>query len=548
MALGGFNELDFLLHIPILNNDDNRDSIFNWVRGGFDFDEKGNLDGNTEGRDTSRSIVYKNKNAKDTQSLKNYYKTTIYKYSLADKESDLNPYLKLIRDFSDTTFNAMRFEAAHFAYLTDLGVYPMNRLWVLRRFTDATTVPNNLQEWNGTPPEPRYTMVGWIKPEDDKFFSVSFNETWTTINERLDQVIFKILEEEFKLKAGDILSLPGWSQGLLFGFLNAMEITGYNSTNIPQGNPSVLQEAATRANNANPGYGNVSDISITLKTSYEQKYIGDVDPGNAMLDLIHNCIYMGTRNTEFVLNGPASGGVLDALRKANAAGTDLSAWWDFIVKVVEAFVTAINKLFTDFDGSGKESKGESSKNKAESPKPAEEAKNKLLNDSGIKTTFQGPFQNGAKSLVQTILASTVMKWRYAMMGSIALMTGENSTPWHLTLGNPYSPFLSTGNIVVKNVTMNFNNEFGFNDIPTRLDVEVQVALGRNLGAQEIFRMFNNGYQRAYATNDVSVVKKGDSETEKLTAISNVTEDQPKPTNSENKVASSGGISGAGGVV
>lgn len=513
MALGGFNELDFLLHIPILNNDDNRDSIFNWVRGGFDFDEKGNLDINTQGRDTSRSVVYKNKSAADTNSLKNYYKDTVYKYSLPNKESDLNPYLKLIRDFSDPSFNAMKFEAAHFAYLTDLGVYPMNRMWVLRRFTDATTVPKtNLQEWSGTPPEPRYTMVGWIKPEDDKFFGITFNETWTVINERLDQVIFKILEEEFKLKAGDILSLPGWSQGLLFGFLNKMDITGYNSKNIPQGNPSVLQEAAARAKDANPGYGNVSEMSLTLKTSYEQKYIGDVDPGNAMLDLIHNCIYMGTRNTEFVLNGPASGGILNKLRAANAAGTNLSAWWEFINAVVSAFVNAIKELFTDIGGNKEQTPDKDEKI------PAAAAKNKLLSSAD---SLLGGWTDG---LVQTILASTVMKWRYAMMGSIALMTGENSTPWHLTLGNPYSPFLSVGNIVVKSITMNFNNEFGYNDIPTRLDVEIQVALGRNLGAQEIFGMFNNGYQRAYATPSESA-----SNNNEKTPIPNLPEEVNKPT-------------------
>jgi hypothetical protein len=45
---------------------------------------------------------------------------------------------------------------------------------------------------------------------------------------------------------------------------------------------------------------------MTLKTSYEQKFIGDVDPGSAMLDIIESLTYMGTRDTRFVFNGNSS--------------------------------------------------------------------------------------------------------------------------------------------------------------------------------------------------------------------------------------------------
>jgi hypothetical protein len=38
-------------------------------------------------------------------------------------------------------------------------------------------------------------------------------------------------------------------------------------------------------------------------------------------------------------------------------------------------------------------------------------------------------------------------------------------------------------------------------MPTQLNVEIKVKLGRNLGAQEIFSMFNNGYKRDYASNN-----------------------------------------------
>jgi len=266
---GAFNELDFLTNIPILNNYDNRDSIFNWVLGEVDINDDGELVPSDTSKTSKRTIVFKSKNAKDTNTIKNYYKDTIYK-SEGSNESDLNPYLKLIRDFEDDTFKSMRFQAANFAYLTDLGVYPMNRMWVLRRFADGVTVPDNLQNLSAYPVE---TLVGWIKPDEENFFNIGFNEHWDTMVDRLDQVMMKILEKEFGLKASSIISLPGWSQGLLFGFLEAMGLTDYNATSIPQGNPAVLQEAAARAKDNNPGYGNKSTLTLNLKTSFEQNLL-----------------------------------------------------------------------------------------------------------------------------------------------------------------------------------------------------------------------------------------------------------------------------------
>jgi len=494
MALGGFNELDFLLHIPVMNNDDNRDTIFNSIRG-ISYDSQGNID-NTNRTATENTVVFKNKSVTNTSQIKNYYKDAVYgevlggstRGDLSRGISDANPYLKLIRDFNSNAFKAMHLKAADFAYLTDLGVYPLNRLWILRRFSDQTVVPNNLQDWStdSAAPQPSYTMVGWIKSDADNFLNLSFNETWTVMTERLDQIVFKILEEEFGIQANKVISLPGWSQGLLFGFLKEMGLTSFDATNIPQGNPAVLGEAATRAADSKPGYGNQSTMKMTLSTSYEQKFIGDIDPGSAMLDIIQNCIYMGTRNTEYVMTG--SGKILDALINANRSN-NLSDWFEFIKEIVDSFVKALTNIINDpkgfvQGGTGKNSEGDDSDDDSDS---------NADNVAQLNST-SSLFANDA---IKVILASTVRKWRYALMGSIALMTGTNSTPWHLTLGNPYSPTVSLGNIKVDDISLKFSNELSFNDMPKRLDVEVQISLGRNLGAQEIFQMFNNGYQRAY---------------------------------------------------
>ncbi len=519
-----FNELDFLTSpYMLLHNSDNKDTIFNDLTGELSVNKDGNIVPSTDV--AKKSVVFKRPNVQGTNSIKNYYKDTIYKFS-GHPISDANPYLKLIKDFESPTFNAMRFQASDFSYLTNLGVYPINRMWTLRRFTDASVVPNNLQNW-GSDKKPEFateTMVGWIDPENETFFNIGFSEKWMKVTERVDQMLMKILEQEFGLK-GSVISLPGWSQGLLFGFLKNMGITNFDENDIPMGKPEVLQEAAARAGDGNPGYGNESTFSMTLKTSYEQKFIGDIDPGSAMLDIIEKCTYMGTRDTRYVFGGTDPNGVISSLRKASN-GTNADDWWAFIKTVVDAFMNAITETFEALglsetepakevvtetkDANGNVIKGSTSG----------EAKKKLTDSLNfLKSTGDKTFDS--------IIASTLGKWRYALVGSIALMTGENSTPWHLTIGNPYSPFISLGNIIVKSVDLKFNNELAYNDMPTRLDVEVSVELGRNLGAQEIFQMFNNGYIRRYDPVTESSVNTEPKPVTKTQAVSDVNVTKPK---------------------
>jgi hypothetical protein len=105
----------------------------------------------------------------------------------------------------------------------------------------------------------------------------------------------------------------------------------------------------------------------------------------------------------------------------------------------------------------------------------------------------------AMPLLQSILASTVSIWRFEIRGSIELMTGgkDSSTPWYLTIGNPYSPWLATNHIIVKSVTLDTSTEMGFNDQPQWLKATFSCLFSRSLGKQELMRMFNNSFRRSY---------------------------------------------------
>ena len=506
VAFGGYNELDFLTHINI-NNNDNNDDIYNSVIGATG--TNGNLTPNPV---KNKTVVFKDKNTKGTNKIKQHYANSSTK-------SDVNPYLELIRDWSKTdngnTYKSMKLQAADFAYLRDLGLYPMNRMWILRRYPEGTDVQNNLTEVTSTPIA---TVIGWIKPTEEQFLGVSFNESWTTINKRFDQVLFDIMEKEFGIKMSAMASLPGFTQGILFSFLQKMGLladsngevnknkTTYNAYNIPLGDPNLNTAAATRMTDGSvTGDQNLkSQLSFNLETVYEQKFIGDVDPGSAMLDILQNLKVMGTSDMNFIYN-PKSKIIKSLTDAAKSTGTNqVNAWENFVKTTITSFLDALTEVLKSaVDAVGGKSGGDTAQNNTSSGSTASTTASANAAADGIRSILN----NG---LVNSILASTVKKWKWPLIGGIGVGTGQSTTPWHLTLGNPRNPFFSIGNMIVRKCELKFNNDFSFNDMPTRITASITVEQGRDLGGQEILMAFNNGVDRVYSTEDNGTLNSGDN--------------------------------------
>ena len=448
LSFGSYNELDFLvsLQAKVFGNNDNQDTIWGDLK--------------SAGTSGSNVVVFKGKQNAGTANIKKH---------LASITSDnsINQYSQLVKYFaSSPTFNSLKLAAAHFVYLKELGVHPMNRLWILRRFEEGVVVPDNLTDWKTKePPQPIATVVGWIKPTETEFMTVGFNESWTTTNQRFYKVLAEMIDKEFQLDVGKVMDVPGFAQGLLVQFLKSMELQSeFDANNLPMGDPNILSEGATRMTDPYDSSMKLnSSISFNLTTEYEQKFIGDVDPGLAMLDVISNLKKLGTSDVKYLFSKDSK--VLQDLLTAANAKNSAELW----LKAIQSFITMFNKAVSD-----------------------------TFNDvkSSVKS---GTIVNDA---VKTILSSTVAKYKWPLIGAIAGDTGMNSTPWHLTVGNPYSPFFSMGNVIVKNVELKWNNEFSFNDMPTDLTVSIQVSQGRNLGGQEILSGFNNGYKRVYQKDKI----------------------------------------------
>jgi hypothetical protein len=380
---------------------------------------------------------------------------------------------------------------------------------ILRRFPVGCFVRENLEEMYL---EPISTIIGWIKP-DQGFGSIGFNEQWSTTPTRFDQVLVEIIQKAFKTDISSALPIPDFAQGVLFEVYKKLELidrgnvnqgvdegfeyydpltknTLYNEdnntwglNNIPIGNPNVLQEGPIRSTD---GQNIQSQFTFDLETTYEQKLIGEVDPGSAMLDILDNIYAMGTSNMVFYWgdNSPRIQKLQSDVLSGKA--NNIIAWWDFVKNLAidfwklltEFFVGATTKLIDEMETVITPSEAKIDK---------EKLKEKIITD--------------ITNVLSTILTSTIAIHRFKLRGSIELMVGGkmSSTPWYLTLGNPYSPWLSTNHIVVKTASFETSPEMGFNDQPQWLKVKFTCQFSRALGKQELMRMFNNTYRRTYST-------------------------------------------------
>ena len=74
------------------------------------------------------------------------------------------------------------------------------------------------------------------------------------------------------------------------------------------------------------------------------------------------------------------------------------------------------------------------------------------------------------------------------------LSGTPTSYWHLTIGNPFNPILTWGDLILESSKIKMSNEFGSNDFPVGFDAEISLKPARSLGQSEIIQKFNKGIQ------------------------------------------------------
>jgi len=79
----------------------------------------------------------------------------------------------------------------------------------------------------------------------------------------------------------------------------------------------------------------------------------------------------------------------------------------------------------------------------------------------------------------------------------ALKTGAPVGEWHLTVGNPFKPIATLGNLICEGVEITFNNELGPDDFPTEMSATVTLKPGMPRANQDVESVFNDGFGPLY---------------------------------------------------
>jgi len=412
---------------------------------------------------------------------------------------------------------ALSLKYSDFAYLKNYGVYPNNRLVVIRRF--ETPVGDDLFAIEGLK-KPMSTIVGYVE-DIGKLIETKVSEEWenskssltSLLNEFGDDVAATGMKSNAhgsnKDKLGDYAAaganilpkqfLNPFTQVLQRKILQGMGLISETDASVlPFADPNIIRESKQRKI---PGDGDSSGglkgvFKVTLTTEYEQKFINGVDPTIVYMDIINNALQMGTSKSTFYL-GRGDGMSQKAQNIINRLSTDpigeLRKWAEAITKSMK---DALSQLTETLFGTKKEDTQQDEDNE-ERAKRIQREKEKAERDENNQKVDQGTnlindFTNQIKTGINAIIQNIILKYRHQLLGVITNMTGAASTPWHVTIGNPLRPIFMSGDMLCEDVKIEPGNVLAFNNLPNTIKVTITLESARNLGMQEIFAKYNAG--------------------------------------------------------
>jgi hypothetical protein len=390
-----------------------------------------------------------------------------------------------------------------FAYLKDLGVYPNNRLMIARRFHSPSgdNIMVKAKEIGSIA-----TLISWI-PENDNFLEVSFGEVWVEAKADFTGML-NSLGEDFSKKglggiagaAANVLPLPGFTEIFQRKFLEKLGLleSGAGSS-IPAGNPNLIKEAKVRKTvpYSEAGSGLMAKISIKMVCEYELKFISGIDPTIVWMDLLGVMLRFGTSDSSNY-----------GLSKSVAA--KLARWaanpYSLIDDIVSGIQEAVGKAYNDMVGILQNIYNAATEAAQKLSDGTEDTSGKQTSERELaETAAQEAFDAGKKildgliSLGKQAIVASVMKYRVEVMGIVNALTGNPSTPWHITVGNPLRPVFCSGDMYTTEVAVKLGPILAFNDLPSTITCEFTLQNARSLGLQELMSKFNSGYLRTVDT-------------------------------------------------
>jgi len=433
------------------------------------------------------------------------------------------------------SYPALKLRWADFAYCRDFGVYPNNRLVVCRRFDrpqiDDLTFVSYESDSDKVKGSAVSTLVTWID-DASNILEFNFGEEWVDagvsfvdlLNELGDDMGMKFAKLGDILARGlDFIPAPGATELFQRKILAKLGVIGDPATAeiLPSGTPNLIKEARQRKlmKDDTPGSGLIGKFNIKVKCAWEQKFISGVDPTIIYYEILQTILSFGGSQAVFYLGKKSNltglGKFLDEFSRPGGAIAKIKqlvqAFKEELDKVVGQIKSEITKLFNgenpakdeEVDPENQQAVDDAKKKADEANQKAEKERQDQLNAATAVVD----------KIVQGLVDSLVKKYRVRVLGIVSALTGAPSTPWHVTIGNPLRPILSSGDMECSEVQVNLGPQLSFNDLPSYIECEFTLKSARNLGIDEIMEKLNCGSIRVH---------------EEVPSFWNFLEDPPKP--------------------
>ena len=376
-------------------------------------------------------------------------------------------------------YPAMRIKSSDFVYCKNYGVYPNNRLIICRRF--PSIISDDLS--GSSLPEANTTLITWFSDQENPI-EFDFGEEWIQTNDTLKDVLNSVGKDalmqigglgDISSRFGDAMPLPGITEVFQRQVLEKIGIIDSNdsksSSRLPSGDPNLIMESSRRKTigTNSPGSGLIGKFNVKVKCAWEQKFINGIDPTFIYYDIVRTILAFGGSSATFYLgkNSRLVGGVESLL-------TAMSNPDQLMVKINEYIKAMIESISVLSEKIAKFLSGE---------KPEDESDTEVDKDDVLDALL--------KSLPETISR----KYKIPILGILNYLTGTPSGPWHVTIGNPMRPILSSGDMICKNVNVKLGPQLAFNDLPSSIECEFTLESARNLGIDEIFGKLSSGSVR-----------------------------------------------------
>jgi len=378
--------------------------------------------------------------------------------------------------------NASEYAWEDFLWCKNYGIVPNNYMVTLRRFT--TPPEDDLFDPKKNPNPDIARLITWVDGETNKWENVGLK--W---NHKLNfkEQTADLQSQQAATPAGNELgglSFPGANILRSVAAIsdtrsstaqrtvneNTLSIDPYQNSSVVFGPVDVVNKMMMR----DRGLEFTQEMTVTFE--YQLRSIDGVNPKVAMIDLLSN-VMTCTMNRgnfwggELRLYG-ANARVMKPFGDPNKLRNgDYGGW--------------VNSLVTGIQG-------------------------RMKDLSGGKGLSQGGGLEALKNIGTNILSRLAgglldKNGRPGMVVFNALLSGESTGEWHLTVGNPANPIISLGNLILEDTDIEFIGPLGMDDFPSGVKVTCKLKPARPRDRTEIIGMFSRN-TRTYLTTPPQATK------------------------------------------